>query len=119
LIMSYQYGLLPYSKDSQLNFYLNIKPEANSIQVWKNKLKDEKISISVSEKLGSHFSQRIKVYRFSSTYKNANYVLILTGDIYNDWLDKKQAIKDYEKLKADKSYNMIYSYGELEVYKKI
>jgi hypothetical protein len=43
----------------------------------------------------------------------------MRNDIYNDWLDKKQAIKDYEKLKTDKGYNMIYKDNDLEVYKKI
>jgi len=119
LIMSYYKGLLPYSKDSQLNLFLTRRPEINSVRIWENELKDENISVSVSESLGSHFSQRKKIYRFSGTYKYADYVLILRSDIYNDWLDKKQSIKDYEKLKSDKGYSIIYEDNDFEIYKKI
>jgi uncharacterized membrane protein len=119
LLMSYYKGLLPYSKDSSISKFLDKKSEMDSVKVWENKLKDENISVSVSESLGPHFSQRKKVYRFSATYKYADYVLLLRNDIYNDWLDKKQSVEDYEKLKADKGYNMIYQDNDLEVYKKI
>lgn len=119
LVMSYDKGLLPYSKDSPLNKFLKQRKEINSVKIWKEKLKNENISVSVTEKLGPHFSQRIKVYRFSASYKYSDYILILRNDIYYDWLDKKQAIKDYEKLKTDKGYNMIYKDNDLEVYKKI
>lgn len=118
-VMSYYKGLLPYSKDSSLNLFLTHRSEMDSVKIWENKLKDENISVSVSESLGAHFSQRIKMYRFSETYRYADYVLIMKSDIYNDWLDKKQAIKDYEKLKGDKGYNMIYKDNDLEIYKKI
>jgi uncharacterized membrane protein len=119
LVMSYDKGLLPYSKDSSLKMFLTYRSEIDSVKIWENKLKDENISVSVSESLGPHFSQRIKLYRFSATYKYADYVLILKSDIYNDWLDKKQAAKDYEKLATDKGYNIIYKDNDLEVYKKI
>ena len=118
LVMSYYKGLLPYSKDSSLKLFLTHRSEMDSVKIWEDKLRDENISVSVSESLGAHFSQRIKMYRFSETYKYADYALIMRNDIYNDWLDKKQAIKDYEKLKADKGYNMIYKDNEFEVYKK-
>jgi len=119
LIMSYYKGLLPYSKDSSLQLFLAHRSEMDGVKIWENKLKDENVSVSVSESLGPHFSQRIKIYRFSETYKYADYVLLLRNDIYNDWLDKKQSIKYYEKLTADKGYNMIYKENDLEVYKKI
>jgi len=119
LVMSYYKGILPYSKDSSLKLFLTHRSEMDSVKIWENKLKDENISVSVSESLGSHFSQRIKMYRFSETYRYADYVLIMRNDIYNDWLDKKQSIKDYEKLKADRGYNMIYKDNDLEIYKKI
>lgn len=118
LAMSYSKGLLPFSKESPLRYLLFAKPEIKSVELWENRLKDENISVSVSEKLGPHFSQRKKLYRFSKSYKYADYVLIMRRDIYNDWLDKKQSIKDYEKLKADKGYNMIYKDNEFEVYEK-
>lgn len=117
-IMSYYKGLLPYSKDSSLKLFMTHRSEMDSVKIWEKKLRDENISISISESLGAHFSQRIKMYRFSETYKYADYVLLMRNDIYNDWLDKKQSIKDYEKLKADKGYNMIYKDNEFEVYKK-
>lgn len=119
LIMSYYKGQLPYSKDSSLKLFLTRRPEIDSVKIWENKLKNENISVSASEKLGSHFSQRKKIYRFSESYKYADYVLILENDIYNDWLNKKQSIKDYEKLKLDKDYNMVYKDEQFEVYKKI
>ena len=119
LAMSYYKGLLPYSKDSSLKLFLTHKSEMDSVKIWENKLRDENISVSVSESIGAHFSQRIKMYSYSETYKYADYLLIMRNDIYNDWLDKKQAIKDYEKLKTDKGYNMIYKDNDLEVYKKI
>ncbi|MEK7597180.1 MAG: DUF2079 domain-containing protein [Patescibacteria group bacterium] len=119
LIISYYKGLLPYSKDSSLRLFLTHKFEIDSVKIWENKLKNENISVSASEKLGSHFSQRKKIFRFSESYKYADYVLILRNDIYNDWLDKKKSIKDYEKLKIDKNYNIIYKDNDLEVYKKI
>lgn len=119
LIMSYYKGLLPYSKDSQLKLFLTQRLEMNSVKIWENKLKNEDISVSASESLGPHFSQRKKIFLFSETYKYADYVLILKNDIYNDWLDKKQSIKDYEKLKMDKGYNIVYKDNDLEVYKKL
>ena len=119
LLMSYYKGLLPYSKNSPLKLFSEQRPEIDSIRLWKNKLKDENISVSVSEALGPHFSQRKKIYRFSETYEYADYVLILGNNIYNDWLDKKKSIKDYEKLKIDKNYNIIYKDNDFEVYKKI
>lgn len=119
LITSYDKGLLPYSKDSSLKMFSTHRSEIDSVKIWENKLKDENISVSVSESLGSHLSQRIKLYRFSGTYKYADYVLILKNDIDNDWLDKKQSIKDYEKLTTDKDYNIIYKDNDFEVYKKI
>jgi len=119
LIMSYYKGLLPYSKDSSLKLFLTQRSEINSVKIWENILKNENISVSVSESLGPHFSQRKKIYRFSGTYKYADYVLILKNDIYNDWLDKKQSTKDYEKLKSDKGYNIIYEDNDFGVYKKI
>jgi uncharacterized membrane protein len=119
LIMSYYKGLLPYSKDSSLNMYLKYRPEIESVKLWKNKLKNENLSISASEHLGPHFSQRKQVFRFSEAYKYSDYVLILKNDIYYDWLNKKQSIKDYEKLKADRGYNIVYQVGDFEVYKKL
>ena len=119
LVMSYDKGLLPYSKDSSLRMFLTYRSEIDSVKIWENKLKNENISVSISGSLGPHFSQRIKIYRFSASYKYADYVLILKNDIYNDWLNKKQSIKDYEKLSADKGYNMIYQVGDFEVYKKM
>ncbi|MDO8741536.1 MAG: DUF2079 domain-containing protein, partial [Candidatus Roizmanbacteria bacterium] len=119
LIMSYHKRMLPYSKDSRLTQYLTQSSEINSVRSWEKKLKDENISVSVSEALGPHFSQRKKVFRFSETYKYADYVLILRSNIYNDWLDKLKSIESYEKLKIDKNYNIIYTDNDFEVYKKI
>jgi uncharacterized membrane protein len=119
LIFSYYKGLLPFSKEFPSYIFQDEKTNIDNINIWRTKLKDENISVSVTEKLGSHFSQRIKLYRFSESYKYADYVLILRNDIYYDWLDKKQAIKDYKKLKEDSRYNMIYQENDFEVYKKI
>ncbi|EKE14593.1 MAG: hypothetical protein ACD_12C00403G0002 [uncultured bacterium] len=119
LIMSYYKGQLPYSKDSPLKLFLTRRSEIDSVGIWKNKLKDENISVSASEHLGAHFSQRKQIFRFSSSYKYSDYVLILKNDIYYDWLNKKQSIKDYEKLKADRGYNIVYQVGDFEVYKKL
>lgn len=119
LIMSYYKGLLPYSRDSKLNLFLAQRSEIGSVKLWEKKLKNENISVSASELLGSHFSQRKKIFRFSETYRYADYALILRNDIYYDWLDKKKSIKDYKKLKIDKNYNIIYKDNDFEVYKKI
>ncbi len=119
LIISYYKGLLPYSKDSKLNLFLSPRSEISSIKLWEKKLNNENISISASESLGPHFSQRKKIFRFSGSYKHADYVLILRNNIYHDWLGKKQSISDYERLKIDKGYNIIYKDHDFEVYKKI
>lgn len=119
LVMSYYKGLLPYSKGSPLRTFLTQRSQTNSVKIWENKLKNENISVSVSESLGPHFSQRKKIIRFSELYQYTEYILILENDIYNDWLDKKTSVKEYEKLKLDKGYNMVYKDNDFEVYKKI
>ncbi len=118
LVMSYLKGPLPYSKESDVYPFIRARPEQKDVSMWKNILKDENLIISATEHLGPHFSQRKILYRFSDNYKKVDYVLILTDDVYNDWLDKEKSVRIYEQLIKDNNFKIIYKKGEFEVYKK-
>ena len=117
-VMSYFHGKKLYSQNGKINQYFKVRSEIRAVKLWEKTLKNEDIIVSVTESLGPHFSQRKVFYRFSGSYKEADYVLLLVDNIYSDWLDRKGSIKTYQDLKQDKNFELIYKKDEFEVYEK-
>jgi uncharacterized membrane protein len=118
LIFSYFKGPLPYSKEADVYPLSRARSEAKDVKIWRQILQDENILICTSEHLGSQFTQRKVFYRFPNSYQKADYVLILTDDIFGDWLDKEGSIKKYQQLRGDSNFKQIYKKGKFEVYKR-
>src|SRR5438046_1541845 len=85
---------------------------------WANKLKDEKIKVSTTGQLSPFFTSRRYFYTFSQYYYLADYVVLRPNEIYN-YPEKDVLIPVYEKLVADKNYQLIYKKDNFEVYKRI
>lgn len=137
----YQYNPVPSVVKRPVNYQELDPTTKKSIEEWREKLKDENISLSTTPKLAPFFTNRIYYHNFLydsaysemglvdddimetvDDYRTADYVIVYRleiGDIGNETLP----VKFYGKLREDKDFEMIYSDDRdeksLEVYKKI
>lgn len=137
----YQYNPLPYFVKRPVKYQEINQITKKSINLWREKLKDEKIIVSTTPKLAPFFTNRITYHNFLydtafaemgltdddimktvDSYKIAEYVIIYRKEI-GDIGKGRLPVKFYKKLKEDNKYQMIYSDDlddkSIEVYKKI
>ncbi|MBW7960378.1 DUF2079 domain-containing protein [Patescibacteria group bacterium] len=137
----YKYNPLPYFVEKSIRYEEIRSITRDTIDDWREKLKDENIAVSTTPKLAPFFTERITYQNFlydpsyaemSQTeddimktiddYKVADYVIIYRPEI-GDIDSQTVPVKFYERLKEDKNYRMIYSDDisekSIEVYRKI
>lgn len=137
----YLYNPFPFFTKKKVSYQEITEIKKNSIKIWQEKLKDDKIKVSTTPKLAPFFTNRQYYYNFlfdpayrevgiednfiikkSDKYKLVDYVIINKEEIGN--LSKGSlSLIFYNQLTNDKSFQLIYSDNRddksIEVYKKI
>ena len=79
LTATYFWGELPYGPHSRFWFFHTILPEKTTMDVVAKKILSG-ASVSVTNNIGSHFSERQYLYNYPINATNAEYVMVLLGD---------------------------------------
>lgn len=119
LILSYTKGPLPYSREKNTGPF-GAKPElTRDISVWKQMLYNDTIKVAATDTLAAQFSDRRVIMRFTSSYVQADYVILNRNEIFNSWLDWYNMPTTYTELKNNKNFTLEYKHDGFEVYKRI
>jgi uncharacterized membrane protein len=109
---------LPYSARREVHPIQWPVRERESAYMWQQKLKNDSIRVSASGHIEPLFASRRFAYEFAQhPYSLADYIVISTDEVYNQYQSDK-AIPQYEALKKDSRYQLIYKKDFLEVYKR-
>ena len=118
LTFSYFLSPLPYSRHFDKRIFSNVVPEISAINEWQEKLRDENISVSASDRVATKFAERKTIIRFSSNYKKAEYVILLKKDVLSDWYDQNASKIAYYQLLNDKNFTLLFNEGDFYVYRR-
>lgn len=117
LYSAYEFGPLPGAKKPNLDMI--VKPI-----LYKDKINDflskipNSYSITASNNIGSHLSQRQKIYNAPININKSDYVIFLLNDQFAFPTLREQK-EMAEKLKRDKNYVEIFKEGNFIAFKKI
>ncbi len=137
----YLYNPVPFFVQQPVRYEPINKITEESIKLWQEKLKDEKIKVSTTPRLAPFFTNREYYHNFLfdpaytsmgltdsdiitgiDDYKRSDYVIIYRKEI-NDISKGDLTVKFYQRLRNDSDYRMIFSDDlndkSIEVYKKI
>jgi uncharacterized membrane protein len=119
LFASFFFGSLPYSKNVP-HFRLETKKiNDTTLSNLKILLADENVSVAASDEIAPHIAHRKTIFRFSSSYGAADYVVLFTDQVKADWLNADESRAAYTALISDPRFKLVMKKGVLEVYKKI
>ena len=116
IIGAYLYGPLPFAAHADINFIKFPNPYAPIVRSWTSKIPKE-ASVSVTNNIAPHFSQRKELYSFPIRYDKVTYNIILAEGIYEMFPAEK--LKKYvNDLKNNKNYQLIYNYKNFYIFKQ-
>ncbi len=112
----YDYGPLPFSKSPNIDMFVKPQKNAKEIEAVLKKIPVEK-SVSASNNLGAHLSQRREIYTIPLGLENADYIAILLGDLFAQPspMYQKQLV---EKYKKNNTYQLLSEIGDFYLFKK-
>jgi len=137
----YKYNPIPYFVKDPVRYQELSPTTKKSIELWKERLKEENVIVSTTPKLAPFFTNRITYLNFLydpayaemgkidddiiktiDDYKTADYVVIYRPEI-GEIAKQTIPVKFYQELRNDSHYLIIYSDDlngkSIEVYKKI
>lgn len=118
LLFAYFKGPLPFSREAEMHPFKYPQGEYKDVALWSKTLRDENLKISSTGQLAPFFTSRRFFYIFSDRYQLSDYIVIRPNEIYN-YPEKDELVPVYERLKKNKSYQLIYQKSNFEVYKKV
>ena len=115
-VSAYSYGPLPFSKQPNINWYK--KPLKNK-NIINNYLRDmpTNATIASTNNLGSHLSQRDRIYTIPLGIDKADYVVFLIDNL--EIFNLKQIKTALDRTQHNPKYKIIFRNGNFIVYKKI
>jgi len=116
LIMAYVLGPLPGSSNPNVNMFIRNQPNKKAIENFLSSI-PQKFSIAATNNLGSHLSQREKIYTIPVGIDQADIVLFLLNDPFAQPSLAAQ-IKMAKKMSNDKNYIEIFRMNDFIVFEK-
>lgn len=117
-VFSYINGPLPFSLQRAVHPFLYPQKNAEEIRMWADRLKEDSIKISTTGQIAPFFTSRRYFYLYNQRYSLADYVVLRKKEIY-EYPEKEQLIPIYERMIQDRTFQKIYDFKDVEVYKKI
>jgi uncharacterized membrane protein/uncharacterized membrane protein YbhN (UPF0104 family) len=111
---AYFYGPLPGAVDSNLEMFTHPVAERNSIQEYIASI-PESASVTASNNIGSHLSEREKIYTLPKGLEEAEYAVFLLTN-RSSIIKEKEMI---EKLRNNSNYYNIVENDNLVIFRKI
>ncbi len=115
-ISVYVWGELPYGKDVKWWLYVQPKSDKDVMQQVERMI-DSKYSVSATNNIGAHFSQRQFLYNYPVAAQEADFVVIELGDPYA-WPSSEEQKKVLGELMNNISYTLIAQSGNFYAFKK-
>lgn len=117
VLSAYLAGPLPGTLNPNINMFIKQYPEKKIVENVLSSI-PKNLSVSATNNLGSHLSQREKIYTVPVGVDQANMVLFLLNDPFaQPSLEAQKQIA--ENMKKDKNYLKIFEMGEFIAFKKI
>lgn len=117
LTASFLWGELPGEKESRF-FYFTAAPWEKPVLDKIIKSIGTRYSVSVSNNIGAHLSQREFLYNYPVNGLKADYVLVQLGDPYA-WPSDKEQKKVLKELLADKNYFLMDHVNNFYAFRRI
>ncbi|MBU6389864.1 DUF2079 domain-containing protein, partial [Patescibacteria group bacterium] len=109
---------LPGMREANLTPFTTHLPAGKDLDKLSRSL-PKNASVSTTDHLSPHFSERENIYPFPQGIGDADYLIIKDDDDplgFSSWDAMQQQILE---LRTDPRYNRIYQYGTVEVYQKV
>ena len=116
-ITVYLWGELPVGKSQWFWFFISPIPEKQTLQQIKKQI-DSNSSVSATNNIGAHFSQRQYLYNFPIHAQDSDYVVVYLGDPYA-WPSGEVQQDQVNKLLHNSHYEVLVQKGNLFVFKRI
>ena len=110
------WGQLPVGKSSWFWFFIRPLPEKALMDETIKKI-DSSRSVSVTNNIGAHFSQRQYFYNYPINAQKADYTVIYLGDPYA-WPSGDEQDSVLSEMKSDPNYEIIASQGDFYAFKR-
>ncbi len=112
----YFWGELPYGRELKWWFYFVPKSDKEVMQQMEQMI-DSKYSVSATNNIGAHFSQRQFLYNYPVAAHQADFVVIELGDPYA-WPSTEEQQKVLQNLMNDANYTLIAQSYNFYAFKK-
>jgi uncharacterized membrane protein len=112
----YFWGELTFSKNARIWYFTSVQTEKNIMQKISESI-PSKYSVSATNNIGAHFSQRKYLYNFPINADSADYVVVQLGDQYA-WPSGDQQKQVLQSLLVNDNYEQIASSGAFYALKR-
>lgn len=116
LFSNYFWGEFPVGKSQWFWHFITPVSERQRMKTISESI-DSKYSVSVTNNIGAHFTQREFVYNFPLYFDKSDYSVIYLGDTYA-WPSGREQIKAVQDLLKNPSYVLIAQEGNFFAFKK-
>ncbi len=113
----YFWGEFPVGKSQWFWHFITSVPERQAMQSIADSI-DGKYSVSVTNNIGAHFSQRKYIYNFPINADKADYTVVYLGDTYA-WPSGEEQRKVVVDMLQNHAYWLIAQEGNFFAFKKI
>ncbi len=110
---SYFFGPLPFAKNPNIAMFTKPQKDAKAIENFLNTI-PKSYTVSATNNIGSHVSQRQKIVTIPVRFNEADYVLFLL----NDASSKANFTQLVESLRTNENYMITYKIGDFIAFKK-
>ena len=117
VVSVYAWGELPFGPHSRFWFFHTIQPEKVTMDAVAASI-PTKASVSATNNIGAHFSEREFLYTYPINADKADYDVILLGDQYA-WPSGDEQGRVLHVLLADKNYTVIAQNDNFYAFKRI
>lgn len=116
IVAVYMWGEIPLTHQDRYYFFIWSIPEKQSIVRIRELIRDN-ATVSATNNIGSHFSNREKLYNFPVNAGSADYAVVLLGDQFA-WPSGDAQTKAVEALLKSPEYTLILRDGDLYAFEK-
>ncbi len=113
---AYYWGELPYGVHSRFWFFHTVQPEKTVMKQVAKSI-PSRYSVSATNNIGAHFSERKILYNYPINATIADYVVVLLGDQYA-WPSGDEQKRVLQSLLKDKDYQLIAQSGLFFAFKR-
>lgn len=117
ILSSYLFGPLPFAKYPNTKMFTDKLDYANKVEEYLKSINKEH-SVSSTNNLGSHLSERRYLYNVPNGIGRVDYVTFLIRKPYDE-SGKIEDLKILTQVKLDKRYKKVYEYQDFIVFKKV